>query len=93
MPTDVPPDLINGLGVVGIVVAFFWMLATGRIVTRREADDIRHDRDEWRAAHRISETARQVESDHVRDLLEQGRVQTALLRGFSEAAKRAEKTS
>jgi hypothetical protein len=32
-----------------LLVILFWMLATGRIVTRREADDIRADRDVWRS--------------------------------------------
>jgi hypothetical protein len=50
MPIDaIPPALINGVGVVGLVVILFWMLATGRLVTRREAEDIRADRDVWRS--------------------------------------------
>lgn len=40
---------IEGIGVGGLLVGLFWMLATGRLVTRREADDIRADRDVWRA--------------------------------------------
>lgn len=34
------PALLNGVGVVGLFAAMFWMLATGRLVTRREADGI-----------------------------------------------------
>lgn len=41
-------DIATGGGVIGLVVALFWMLATGRLATRREADDIRKDRDVWR---------------------------------------------
>ncbi|WP_107768424.1 hypothetical protein [Nocardioides terrigena] len=50
MPLEaIPPALVNGVGVVGLVVILFWMLATGRLVTRREAEDIRADRDVWRS--------------------------------------------
>lgn len=41
---------IESIGVGGLLVALFWMLATGRLVTRREADDIRADRDVWRSS-------------------------------------------
>lgn len=44
----VSPDLLNGIGVVALVLLFGWMLATGRLVTRREAESIRADRDVWR---------------------------------------------
>lgn len=48
----------------------------------REMGDISHDRDEWRAAHRISETARQVASDQVNELLEHSRVTETALRAL-----------
>lgn len=41
--------LLNGTGVITLLVALFWLLSTGRLVTRREADDIRADRDVWRS--------------------------------------------
>jgi hypothetical protein len=48
---DVPLQVIlNGTGVAGLLVLLFWMLSTGRLVTRREAEDIRADRDVWRSA-------------------------------------------
>jgi len=34
--TDVPAGVWNGIGVVGLVVLLFWMLATGRLATARE---------------------------------------------------------
>ena len=34
------PALLNGVGVASLLVGLFWMLATGRLVTRREADGI-----------------------------------------------------
>jgi hypothetical protein len=40
---DLPPALLNGVGVVGLLVGLFWMLATDRLVTgaahRRELAD------------------------------------------------------
>jgi hypothetical protein len=74
--------LFNGVGVVGVVLLVGWLIWTGRLATRREIDDIMHDRDEWRAAHRISETARQVLSDQVDELLEHSRTTTAIVRSL-----------
>ena len=44
----IPPALINGAGVVTLLVGLFWMIATGRVVTRREHDAVKEDRDYWR---------------------------------------------
>lgn len=41
-------DIATGGGITVLLVGLFWMLATGRLVTRREADDIGKDRDVWR---------------------------------------------
>lgn len=45
-----------------VVITIIRAYTRGDIVPRRTHDDIIHDRDEWRTAHRISETAR-VEGD------------------------------
>ena len=74
--------LLNGIGVVGVILVFGWMLATGRLFTRAQFDDVMHDRDEWRAAHRISETARQVGQDQVAELLEHARTTDAFIRAL-----------
>lgn len=42
----IPPALLNGVGVVGLLVGLFWMLATGRLVTRREHDGRIADKDQ-----------------------------------------------
>lgn len=42
------PAILNGVGVVGMLAGLFWMLATGRLATRRELDEARADRDMWR---------------------------------------------
>lgn len=59
----IPPALLSGGGVVTLLVGLFWMVATGRIVTRREHDAVKEDRDYWReiamtgvsAAHKMAE--------------------------------------
>lgn len=33
---DLPPAIANGVGVIALLSGLFWMLATGRLVTRRE---------------------------------------------------------
>lgn len=48
MIEGIPVALLNGVGVVGLVVLLFFLLATGRLVTRREAQSIEADRDVWR---------------------------------------------
>lgn len=51
---DVSPTLFNGVGVVSIFVWLLWMLASGRLVTRREHQSMERDRDYWRAAAQTS---------------------------------------
>lgn len=41
--------LLNGTGVTVLLVGLFWMLATGRLVTRREVDKVDKDREVWRS--------------------------------------------
>jgi hypothetical protein len=50
--------LTNGIGVVTICVIVAWCLAKGIVVTRREADDIRADRDRWRSSARCLRRSR-----------------------------------
>lgn len=71
----VPPALLNGISVVAVVLLVGWLVWTGRLVTRREADDIRHDRDEWRAEARLRDQT-------VADLMEQNSI---LLRDIGPA--------
>lgn len=59
MPSGVTTEMLNGVGVVALVIIFAWLVATGRLVTRREVErieasrqreneDLRADRDVWR---------------------------------------------
>lgn len=42
------PGILNGTGVVVLLVGLFWMIARGHLVTRRENDATIADRDMWR---------------------------------------------
>lgn len=42
------PTLVDGVGVVALLVIQFWMLSTGMLVTRRENNATIADRDMWR---------------------------------------------
>ena len=83
-----------------LVAGFVLLIYNGRLVPRRAVDDIlkghtkqlefvEHDRDEWRAAHRISETARVEEREHNAALLADIAVPLkGFLEGFRQAAAR-----
>lgn len=98
MIEGIPVDLADGIGVVAVVAILGWLLASGRLLPRsfvermeaqyqRELEDLGHDRDEWRTAHRISEQARLEEREHNRGLVEDlGATVTSFLAGFRRAA-------
>lgn len=97
---DIPFDALTPLGALCLVLALpYLQMARGKLHPQstidrmvadhtREMEDISHDRDEWRAAHRISETARQVGQDQVKELLENGRTTAAALTVIQRAAER-----
>jgi hypothetical protein len=87
-----PTDL-GAAALVGLVVL---MVLTGRLVTRRQLDDVRADRDArlaeiaaerdtWREAHRVSEEARREAQDQTGELLELSRVSAHLLSALPAA--------
>lgn len=65
-------------------------LVSGDLVPRATLDNITHDRDEWRASHRISETARQVAADQVDELLEHARTTDSFIRSLPHPGGRLE---
>lgn len=48
MPQELIGSAFNGVGVLALLAGLFWLLATGRLVTRREADRIEADCKVWR---------------------------------------------
>ena len=61
------------LSLVGLLAWIVRKLFTGDIVTRREADDIRVDRDRWR-------TAAEVSNEQVTKMLDEEQTSTTVLR-------------
>ncbi|MFJ7990318.1 hypothetical protein [Streptomyces sp. NPDC096351] len=61
------------LGISGLLALVVLLVLTGRLVPRSTLQDMREERDTWRAAHAESEAARQAERDQVTELLELSR--------------------
>ncbi|MFH8581641.1 hypothetical protein [Streptomyces zaomyceticus] len=61
------------LGISGLLALVVLFVLTGRLVPRSTLQDMREERDTWRAAHAESEAARQAERDQVTELLELSR--------------------
>lgn len=79
----VPLSALTPLGMLVLVLGFpYLQMARGKLVPRSALEDIIHDRNEWRAAHRISETARQTSADQVEELLEHARTTDAFIRSL-----------
>jgi hypothetical protein len=84
--------MIDGIPLNSIFDFSGWIVAAGLVIfgaliPRRTYRDMVHDRDEWRAAHRISEQARQVSTDQVAELLEHARTTDAVIRSLPQAAR------
>jgi hypothetical protein len=97
------PELSPGFflqgGAVVILAAVAMMVFTGKLVAKRELDDVRKDRDDrlaemrgimttWQQAYISSEAARQVSAGQVNQLLETGRIAEALLRAMPHPESR-----
>ena len=94
MIDGLPLSVLTPVGALCLVLALpYLQIARGKLVPQatvdrmvtehvRELEDRTHDRDEWRAAHRISETARGVAASQVEELLEHARVTDAIIRSL-----------
>ncbi|MCP9211519.1 hypothetical protein [Streptomyces cucumeris] len=60
-------------GAAAIVVVVVLMVLTGRLVPRSTLQDMREERDTWRAAHSESEVGRAADREQIRELLELSR--------------------
>lgn len=91
MIEGLPLSTLTPIGLLVLVAVFpYLQMARGKLVPRSTLDDVIHDRDEWRASHRISETARQVSADQVSELLEHARTTDAFIRAFPHPGGRVE---
>ena len=79
----IPLSALTPIGALCLVLALpYLLIARGRLVPRSTLEDAYHDRDEWRAAHRISEQARAESADQVGELLEHARTTDAFIRAL-----------
>jgi len=70
-----PIAIFTDAGPVALLSVAVWMIFTGRLVTKREVDDLRADRDLWRTAYIESQAQKH-------DLMETGKVARSLLRAL-----------
>lgn len=80
------------IGPSGLLTILVLLILLGRLVPRRTMEDVLHDRDEWRAAHRISETARAEAARQVEELLEHAKTTDELLRALPLAGQRLQQS-
>lgn len=67
------------IGASGLCSLFVIAVLRGRLVPRKTMEDALKDRDDWKSAHTISETARLEMAGQVKELLEHARTSQALL--------------
>lgn len=79
-----PLGTLTPAGLLAIVVL---LIAMGKLVPRRTMEDIIHDRNEWRAAHRVSEQARVELAEQVGELLEHARTTNEVLKSLSKVGQ------
>jgi hypothetical protein len=88
MLEGLPVELLQDLDVVALGLIVVWMIATGRLVTRREHVDALHDRDEWRSEARLKD-AQIAEKDRQLGHMEQvGRTVEQFTRGLQQEMDR-----
>lgn len=84
----IPPELLNGGIAAAMLGLLFWLLSTGRLVTRREAEGIRRGSDEWKATASTAQVALSESLRQNGELLEHARVMDTFVRGLSTVADR-----
>ena len=81
--------MLEGIGIpvstltpAGLLAILILLIGVGRLVPRRTMEDIIHDRNEWRTAHRLSEQSRIELAGMVGELLEHARTTDAFIRSL-----------
>jgi hypothetical protein len=91
---NIAPDTFVGLVIL--------LLFTGRIVTRKQLQDVREDRDArvrearaesaaWQRAWELERDARRVQSTHIEELLEVGRATSKFLNALPAVSAEKER--
>jgi hypothetical protein len=79
----IPLPALTPLGLLCFALAFpYLQMARGKLVPRSTMLDVIKDRDEWRSAQQISETARADLAHQVGELLEHARTTDAFIRSL-----------
>ena len=91
----IPPNLaFNAVGVLTLLGWLFWMIATGRLVTRREHENRVGDKDKVIADKDAQivmyRGASETKDAQLSELLEQGRLSIQLMEALEERSRRGE---
>lgn len=78
------------MGLSGLLALVVLLILTGRLVPRSTLQDVRDERDTWRAAHMESEAARQAEREQVTELLELSRTAGHVLTSLPKSGEVAD---
>jgi hypothetical protein len=84
---SIPPGLLNGVGVVAVVLLVGWLVWSGRLVPRRTYEDVLHDRDEWRTESRIKDAQLAEKDTQLEHLGEVGRTVAAIMTAVQHQAR------
>lgn len=84
---QIPPGLLNGIGVVAVVLLVGWLVWSGRLVPRRTYEDVLHDRDEWRAESRIKDAQLAEKDTQLGHMGEVGRIVEAAMSSIHRRAE------
>lgn len=86
-------ETVAGLPLAGITAPILlligiWLILTGRLVPRRTYDDLLADRNEWREAHKISESQRETLNQQINSLLEVGKTVESIMHALPHPSDR-----
>ena len=90
MLEGVPVTLLDGIGVVGVVLLLGLGFGTGRLFTKRQYDDVIHDRDEWRAESRIKDAQIAKKDEQLGYMREVGEANRAVLSAIQQLGRTRE---
>ncbi|MEU5660063.1 hypothetical protein ABZ802_31260 [Streptomyces sp. NPDC047737] len=91
MPSELMGINITQGGAVALLTLVVLMVLTGRLVPRRTYDDLLKERDTWREAHTVSESARTSERAQTQELLELSRTSAHALQALPGTGLQDEK--
>lgn len=75
------------VGAGGLVSLFVIAVMRGKLVPRKTMEDVLKERDDWKAAHALSEQARLAAAGQVEELLEHARTTDAFIRALPAAIR------